>query len=244
MLVALIADIHGNAHGLDAVLADLSKNKADLLVCLGDVAATGPEPLRSLRQIRELGCPVIMGNNDDWLVNPVLDPGVVGEDKMVAEIDRWCAQQLSAEDRAFLKTFEPTLEFSLPGGRSLLCVHGSPRSYSESLGSRKSEEELAEALAGVSADIVACGHTHEPMIRRFRKTLIVNPGSVGQPTEHPAGGEEPVRNPPWAEYALLEASSDSLQIELRRVHYDVRPLLEVACSSGMPHAEWWVGQWG
>jgi predicted phosphodiesterase len=44
MLIALIADIHGNAVALDRVLSDIDNQKPDQVVCLGDVAATGPQP--------------------------------------------------------------------------------------------------------------------------------------------------------------------------------------------------------
>jgi hypothetical protein len=44
--VAVIADIHGNLTALDAVLADLAGAGVDRVVCLGDVAATGPSHMR------------------------------------------------------------------------------------------------------------------------------------------------------------------------------------------------------
>jgi protein phosphatase len=34
---------------------------------------------------------------------------------------------------------------------------------------------------GVSADVVLVGHTHAPFIRRIGESLVVNPGSLGQP---------------------------------------------------------------
>jgi hypothetical protein len=52
-----------------------------------------------------------------------------------------------------------------------------------------------------------------------------------------------VRNPPWAEYAVIDAEPNHLHVDLRRVLYDVRPTLEAAKTSGMPHADWWVKDW-
>ena len=43
MRVALLADIHGNLLGLDAVLEELEREQVDRIVCLGDVAV-GPQP--------------------------------------------------------------------------------------------------------------------------------------------------------------------------------------------------------
>lgn len=44
MRIALISDIHGNMVALEAVLADLERERVDKVVCLGDVAMTGPKP--------------------------------------------------------------------------------------------------------------------------------------------------------------------------------------------------------
>jgi predicted phosphodiesterase len=45
--LALIADIHGNLAALEAVLAEIEREHAEAIVCLGDVAATGHQPLGS-----------------------------------------------------------------------------------------------------------------------------------------------------------------------------------------------------
>lgn len=41
MRVALISDMHGNAIGLDAMLAELEREHVDQIVALGDVAQAG-----------------------------------------------------------------------------------------------------------------------------------------------------------------------------------------------------------
>src|SRR5262245_15317901 len=48
---ALIADIHGNIVALEAVLADIGRRDVDAVVCLGDVAATGPQPAEAVDRI-------------------------------------------------------------------------------------------------------------------------------------------------------------------------------------------------
>jgi predicted phosphodiesterase len=68
-LLALISDIHGNAVALDAVLADLTRRGADEVICLGDVAAGGPQPREVIARLRELDCQAIRGNADGWLLD-------------------------------------------------------------------------------------------------------------------------------------------------------------------------------
>lgn len=48
-------------------------------------------------------------------------------------------------------------------------------------------------------------------------------GSVGLPYETLPDGAD--RNPPWAEYAIIEWISGELQVALRRTPYAIAPLL-------------------
>ena len=95
LTIALIADIHGNLAALDAVLDALGPEQPGRFVCLGDVAATGPQPREVLRRLHGLGCPVVMGNADAELLD-VAPPGPETDDdsRRIADIARWCAAQL------------------------------------------------------------------------------------------------------------------------------------------------------
>ena len=67
VLLAALSDIHGNLPALEAVLAELERETVDELVCLGDVAL-GPHPSKTVARVRGLGCPVVMGNWDAWVL--------------------------------------------------------------------------------------------------------------------------------------------------------------------------------
>src|SRR5258708_31692588 len=100
MRVALISDIHGNCVALEAVLADIERAGVDQVVCLGDVAATGPQPHAVIERLRATGCPVVMGNADVWLLNPQLSETEDEATRQIEEIDLWCAaQHRSISDR-------------------------------------------------------------------------------------------------------------------------------------------------
>ena len=71
MRVAVISDIHASRIALDKVLEDLERHPADQMVCLGDAIQGGPQPAEVVRRLRELGCPVVMGNADAWLLSGV-----------------------------------------------------------------------------------------------------------------------------------------------------------------------------
>ena len=243
MRVALIADLHGNDIAFEAVLADFADEPVDQIVCLGDVAATGPQPKETVARLRQLKCPVVMGNADaDLLTMPVvIQPLANDEACRIAAIDAWCAAQLDDADLAFLRAFRPTVAIPLPGNGSLIACHGSPRSFNERLEATTTPETLTDMLAGVEATIIAAGHTHTPMIRRHRRRLLVNPGSVGLPHTTPAAGH--VHATPRAEYAIVTASEGRLAVDLRAIPFDHRRLLAIARESGMPEADWWCADW-
>ena len=232
--VALISDIHGNLVALEAVLDDLDRQQVDAIVCLGDVAATGPQPREAVDRVAALGCPVVRGNTDRFLLAPDdEDLGGGGPDlARILELDRWGAEQLDDPRRAIMAGYTDTVRHG-----DLLAFHGTPRSDTEQLRSTTPDDELAEMLAGHDAAVFAGGHTHAVMVRQLGAALVVNPGSVGLPAVIEADGS--AWNPPWAEYAILDGRS----FELRRVPVDVERILAAARASGMPHVEWWCQDW-
>lgn len=242
MRVALIADIHGNLIALDAVLADLGRERIDQIVCLGDVAAGSPQPRETIERLQALGCPAVMGNADAWMLNPQPRQEADDDWRRIEEINYWCLAQLAPPDLEYLRTFQPTVEIPLDAGASLLGFHGSPRSYDDIIVATTAEPDLEEMIAGRRAVVLAGGHAHTQLLRRYRDRLIVNPGSVGLPFERLAPGGH-ARNPPWAEYAILAWESGRLGIDLRRVPIELDALRRAALASGMPHAEWWIKDW-
>ena len=63
----------------------------------------------------------------------------------------------------------------------MLCFHGSPRSFSDWIFSTTPDEDVEKMFEGFDAPVLVGGHTHLQMLRRFGQSVIVNPGSVGQP---------------------------------------------------------------
>lgn len=240
MRVAVIADIHANLIALQAVLADLEHGRIDRVVCLGDVAATGPQPRETMARLRALGCPVVMGNTDAEAIRPLHQSPTDAEGRRVAEIDAWCAAQLMPEDLDYLRAFQPTITVPLGDDATLLCFHGSPRGNTERIVATTPDAMLDQMLSGHPATVLAGGHTHAPFMRRHRRALLLNPGSVGLPYEVVDDG---VRNPPWAEYGIVEWHAGAVVVELRRVPLDADRVVHAALHSDMPHADWWARDW-
>jgi putative phosphoesterase len=242
MRIAVIADIHGNLAGLEAALEDIAREQPDATVCLGDVAASGPQPHQVVAQLRELHFPVVMGNADAWLLNPPSDEPQDDFMRRIVDIDRWCIEQLTSEDIEYMQGFQPIIELELGDTAKLLCYHGSPRSYNEVITVVTPDEQLETIFAGHHALIMAGGHTHVQMFRRYKDGILLNPGSIGLPFEFRTTIAE-AYNPVRAEYALLEYENGKLSVDLRRVPYEREALVRAANESGMPHTEWWIDEW-
>jgi predicted phosphodiesterase len=230
---------------LEAVLDELAREQTDQIICLGDVAALGPQPHEVLARLQTLNCPVIMGNTDAWLLNAQVPSEVAAENsRPVYEMAVWCAEQLSQAERDYLHTFPATLERPLDEGRTLLCYHGSPRSFDDVIAAVTPDATVKEMLAGYSAAVMVGGHTHTQMVRRYEYAYIINVGSVGLPGVNPGSPElAKNRNISWAEYGVLSIEQGRLSIDLRRMPIDVDAMLQAARHTHMPHLDWWIQKW-
>ncbi|MBI3658967.1 metallophosphoesterase family protein [Candidatus Acetothermia bacterium] len=243
MRIAIISDIHGNLVSFETVLKEINREKPDQIVCLGDVAAFGPQPREAIVRLKSLNCPVVMGNADEELLNPPSTEATDENARRIAKMATWGAAQLSQSDLDFIRTFRPTVQISLDGKTHLLCFHGSPKSNREIIRSTTPDEELEKILSDFYVSIMAGGHTHTQMIRRFREAIVMNPGSVGLPYERPRAKKEEILNPPWAEYAIINYEKEKLGIELRRVPVDIQAIRQAALQSTMPDAAEWAAGW-
>jgi putative phosphoesterase len=201
--VAALYDIHGNLTALDAVLAEVD---ADVIVVGGDTVM-GPSPSETLERLRALPGDVrfIRGNADREVYED--EPGLAPH-----EAFEYARSQLSAEQLDFLRTLPLTISI----GRVLFC-HATPRNDEEIFTKISPDERWREALAGVDADVVVCGHTHVQFDRRIGDIRLVNAGSVGMPYEHEPG----------AYWAFL----DGTDVELRHTQ----------CQA--PDVSKWPGEW-
>ncbi len=237
MRIALLADIHGNLSALNAVLEDLARNGgADVTVALGDLAMLGPQPAEVIDRLREAGCKAIQGNTDTWYNQVLPEDAVLGDERMawIVRYARW-AKPLLGEGRVrYLLELPFSWQGELGGGERLLTVHGSPRRIDEPIMPEAPPESLDDILAGVSASIVAFGHTHRAMAHRHKGITLVNPGTVGNPI------------PPdldlRAAYGFAAWENGRLEIALRRVVYDPSATLTAAVERQMPGAEGYVAK--
>ncbi|HUI88505.1 MAG TPA: metallophosphoesterase family protein [Anaerolineales bacterium] len=245
MRVAVFSDIHGNDFAFETVAADMQSQSVDRIVCLGDAVQGGPQPAAVVQRLRTLNCPVVMGNADAWLLSGIetADEGVPPErKKKMEDIRQWSLRQLSAEDRALISQFQPTVTIRLEKDLDLLCFHGSPANFDDVILPTTSEDEFRKFLGAYQGKILTGGHTHAQQIRRIGDQFFFNPGSVGFAyAQDQANGQ--FHADAWAEYAILAVEGGQSSLEFRRVPFDVKQLIRIYRGSRRPFAEEAIAQY-
>lgn len=233
MRTAVFSDVHGNLVALETFLTDAAGRRIDAYVCLGDALQGGPQPRECLDRIGELGCPVVLGNADAFLIE--LDPEIEEPTPDQLDVARWTRDRLGADGIERIAAFEPTARLDLGGERTLLAMHGSPKSFEEILLPSTPEEDVRRAIADTDADVVAGGHVHMQWTRPIAHRILLNPGSVGLAYDHEQEDDEDARLSPWAEYAIVDSDDDHLSIELHRAPFDPAEVVRAIEASGRPH---------
>ena len=208
--IAALGDIHGNIVALNAVLNDIKKETVDWLLNTGDLVGYYYHADQVLHALKNWQCEQVQGNHDAMLGEIGIWSDELKKDylhKYGGALEQAANELLTREQVAYLARLPYRKELYIAGRHILLC-HGSPWDRDEYIYPDAPNEVLARCTMG-DFNVVVMGHTHYPMIKQYRHTLIVNPGSVGQPRN----------NQTAASWALLDL--DDLTAQLRHVTYDV-----------------------
>jgi putative phosphoesterase len=233
MKIAAISDIHGNLGALDAVLADISRRSADVIVNLGDILSGPLQPRETAARLMALGLPTIRGNHERQLL--AADRNAMGQS------DRFAADHITAEQREWLTALPTTLRLS----DDVFLCHATPQSdvacFLEDIRDGElipaSLADIARRAATCDASLIFCGHTHIPRVAYSTSTqIIVNPGSVGIQAYE---GHHPVPHTlemgsPHARYALAERTAAGWSVQLVAVPYDWEAAAQLAQQHDRP----------
>ncbi len=211
--VALLSDIHGNLPALEAVVADIRRQRPDAVYVLGDMVNGCPWSGEVVDLIVSHGWPMLLGNHDDAVLQldtPRMEPRYAHRRPYAALW--WTREHLDPRHLTVLDRLPQQVTLTLPAAPSVCLVHGLPGDFSQGFRPDAAEEWAVGRLAQVAEKTVGAGHTHLPMIRPFGAWLVVNPGSVGVPYD----GD--VR----AGYAWLEWTGERWLASIRRLDYDLQ----------------------
>src|SRR3954462_4538403 len=104
MRIAVLSDIHGNLHALDAVLSDVEREDVHEIWCLGDIVGYGADPNDCCERIREQADAVLCGNHDMAVTGELsLDEFSRG----AAIAARWTQEVLDRDHMQWLSSLKP-----------------------------------------------------------------------------------------------------------------------------------------
>jgi putative phosphoesterase len=153
MRVAALYDVHGNPPALEAVLAEVERERVDAIVFGGDLFL-GPLPAETAALVRSVDAQFVRGNCD-------------------REPDEWTRSRLDDETISWSQSWPLTIELD-----DVLYCHATPQDdLRPILTDASPPERFAGALEGIEARLVVAGHTH----MQFSRGRWVNAGSVGMP---------------------------------------------------------------
>ncbi len=227
MLMACFSDIHGNKPALEAALADAKARGAEALVCAGDITGYGPFPDDVCRFLKREEIAAITGNYDQKVIEAAREGNAVtvAMAPKKRRILRWTVEHLSRQSLRYLAGLPDRLDRRLASGHSVLVVHGSPLSPEDTVYPSITGTGLETKLGDLRPDVLVCGHTHIPFVKRLRGILIVNCGSAG----HPVDGD------PRPAYALVRAEQDTLPHgQIIRFDYDREKTLSALKKTSLP----------
>ena len=186
MRLGIVSDLHCNTAGLDEALRLMGD--IDELLCLGDTIWEYRFSNEIVRLLRERDAQVILGNHEEGFFGPhgARARARAGVDPALMD---WLAAQPHRIEREI-------------AGKKLLLVHSTPwepRGAYIHPGS-----SLLARFAEADADFVLYGHTHQQVVRRFGRVLVINPGSAGDARDS--------RNGRQLSCAVLDLASEEVEI--------------------------------
>jgi predicted phosphodiesterase len=226
MRVAIISDVHGNFTALEAVMADLLKQKPDITFHGGDLATAGCNPAEVIDAIADAGWSGVLGNTDEMLWD---DRGLRAMETSAPKLKPLLAtlENFASTTRKMIGDRRLDWLHQLPAElryESLVLLHASPGNVWRAPMDTADDQAFIDAYSSLNTSTVVYCHIHRPFVRRVGEMTVCNCGSVGSPYD----------GDPRASYLLIEDDAPAI----RRVEYDVEKEVSRLLASDHPNKEW------
>lgn len=227
MKIALLGDVHANLPALLAVLDHAERRGVSRVWNTGDFLGYGAFPNEVVQLLRRRDALSVIGNYDRKVLKFKRKADKWRRKKRPEKFlaFKWAYENLTDENRAYLQTLSRQLRLTLKA-RRILLVHGSPTSIKEHLTPQTPTSRLRELSEVSDANLVICGHSHQPFVRKVGEVWFVNTGSVGRSED----------GDPRATYGLLDIHADSFRVRHFRVAYDVQRAVAAIRRRRLPEA--------
>ena len=219
--IAIISDVHGNSIALREVLKSAEKNNVDEYVFLGDLINDFPMGNETLELVKSRTQYVLRGNKEQYLIE--LEDEKYDWPNVQFKNTLFMLNELTDENKEYIRHLPISMSLDFDGYKILFC-HGSPTSVEELL-YVDNNEILDHYTKELKEDALIFGHTHERMWERYiNNKLVINAGCCGVCPYYIG----------VAEYVILTIEhGEMLQVEFKRVKYDINEVKEAVIKSGI-----------
>ena len=179
MTLAVFSDIHGNVYSLEKALKLMEEFKPDKYLFLGDMAGYYYYQNESIELLNGLNnLTSLKGNHDEYFMSSLNNEDALKKlDDKYGKSYSMLSSSITNKSKLFfnnLSVCEKNQYFE--------AYHGSPNNYLEDYIYPDTSMDFK-----LNTPFVFLGHTHYPMNKRINDTIVINPGSIGQPRDFNQG---------------------------------------------------------
>ena len=215
MHIALLSDIHANIYALDAVYDDFKNKNVENILIAGDIIGYYYWPKKVVHKLMNDDRVSCISGNHENILSKTLSSRESSKKykKKYGSGYEVCSNQLSSTELEWLLGLPDKLDIKIKD-ITFTIAHGSL------------EDQERYIYPDISSDILnknhnasnftVLGHTHYPFIKHDGTSIIINPGSVGQPRDISR----------LASYALINTENNA--VTFRRVRFKIDEILNAA----------------
>lgn len=180
--IVAFSDVHGNIHGLRAVLERVKSQGADLLLCAGDLLGGGGGHQDVIDLLDEHQVVLIRGNHDEDGpdFSAVHDQIPEKHREWAAATHEWLTSRLDLGSLERLASLPMTHVVDAGGGHTLFACHATPsdnRLWAN--GPDVGAKTLIDRFAGLPHEAIIYGHYHQHHVQVVAGKMLANVASVG-----------------------------------------------------------------
>jgi putative phosphoesterase len=184
--LGILADVHCRHEALREAAEQMTRAGVEEILLAGDTHNQYRFSNETVDVIREYGMRCVAGNHEAVLLGPH-GRRAVG------------APHVRADHLAYMREVPERLSTTV-GGRRLTMLHADP--FARTFDYLYADDPRFDRTDELRTDVLVLGHTHVPMVARFGRTLVVNPGALMLSRDPDGHGV--------LTYAVLDTGSDDV----------------------------------
>jgi putative phosphoesterase len=222
--IAIISDIHGNLHALEAIIKDIKSTDIDEVVCLGDTIAIGPNPKECIEMIFEENMKMVLGNHEEYFIKGAQDFPEVGVHERKHQ--EWVRSNLDKKVENRLKELPYIIKEKIEGITIAFTHYSRKNDKFVYINEERTVEKLDEMFSDIDADVIFYGHEHGLTQNKLEgKSTYICVGSSGCSKDE------------YTYYTVLKVEGGKYCVEKMELRYHREKFIETISMMDYPDIE-------